>query len=280
MVRVWARRVVTPDDKQDWREGAADHNRCLLESMRPGQNDDVILVKSEADTKKHFATAPMDYPSLLKYLGGVPFRLIRRFVIIQASGKARVIDDAAAGGQSDKSTDENILSFCSAIQPATHIALLMDGMKHQGGVWPPGEGISTAGEDLPDAYRYTPMNPAEARGCVVVWWHPGWGKPAFQVYHGLLFGLPLAVTSFNRWPKMLEAIMRRLLVCLFSMYFDDGTNQDWSSTAVVTQLAVSKVMVILGSPWAQEKSQKASQEADFLGLVHNLTNVHKGTITS
>ena len=55
---VWARRVVTPDERQDWREGADGHNRLLLSSMRPGQNDDVILEKSEADVKKSFAPPP------------------------------------------------------------------------------------------------------------------------------------------------------------------------------------------------------------------------------
>ena len=48
-------------------------------------------------------------------MGGKDFRLIRRFVITQASNKQRIIDDAAAGGQSDASTDENMLGFCNAL---------------------------------------------------------------------------------------------------------------------------------------------------------------------
>ena len=40
-----------------------------------------------------------------------------------------------------------------------------------------------------------------------------------------LFGLPLAVTSFNRWPRMLQCFFRRFGACMASMYFDDLTVQ-------------------------------------------------------
>ena len=59
--------------------------------------------------------------------------------------------------------------------------------------------VATGGEDWPDAYRYTPMPLQEAEACVVVWWHPTLQQPVYQVYTGLLFGLPNAVTSFNRF---------------------------------------------------------------------------------
>ena len=51
----------------------------------------------------------------------------------------------------------------------------------------------------------------------------------FQVHHGMLFGLPNAVTSFNRWSRLAEALVRRLLAAFYSMYFDDATMQDWKS---------------------------------------------------
>ena len=42
-----------------------------------------------------------------------------------------------------------------------------------------------------------------------------------QLYSGLLFGLPLAVTSFNRFSRLLESLCRRLGGVLISFYFDD-----------------------------------------------------------
>ena len=137
----------------------------------------------------------------------------------------------------------------------------------------------SAGEDWPDAYRYTPMHPEESRGCVVVFWHPEWGCPAFQLYRGLLFGLPNAVTSFNRFSRFAEAVVRRFLFVLFSMYFDDATMQDWGSTAVGAQSCVAETMEVLGSPWAEGKTQACASTGDFLGLVHDLSRVPEGIVS-
>ena len=117
-------------------------------------------------------------------------------------------------GQSDSSSDANQLRFCSALQPAVHIKALAAACHAAKTNRLRDVGIALGGEDWPDAYRYTPMEPADALGCVVVSWHPD-GGPAFHIYHGLLFGLPLAVTSFNRFSKLAEAMVRRLLFMLF-----------------------------------------------------------------
>jgi len=122
------------------------------------------------------------------------------------------------------------------------------------------------------------MRPEESRACVVVWWHPKRGKPVFQRYHGLPFGLPNAVTSFNRWSKFAQALVRRLLMLLFSMYFDDATMQDWESEAFHSQACVADLMKILGSPWAPDKSQACSSVGDFLGLMHDVSRSEEGVV--
>ena len=71
-----------------------------------------------------------------------------------------------------------------------------------------------------------PCPSGKAIGCVVVWFHDEWQAPAYQVYAGLLFGLPLAVTSFNRFSRLLEALTRRYCQALTSLYFDDATITD------------------------------------------------------
>ena len=53
-----------------------------------------------------------------------------------------------------------------------------------------------------------------------------WHDPAYQLYSGLLFGLPLAVTFFNRLSRLLESLCRRLGGVLISFYFDDATITD------------------------------------------------------
>jgi hypothetical protein len=247
--------------------------------MRPGKNDGIILEKSLEDARKGFATQPLTKDQLHEYLRGENFRLIRRFVITQSTGKQRIIDDAAGGGQSEVSTDENILGFCNALQPAHHLTTLMAELHMQNMSWPENEGIQSGGEDWPDAYRYTPMRPEEAKACVVVWWHPEQAKPVFQIYHGLLFGLPNAVTSFNRWSKFSQALVRRLLFLLFSMYFDDATMQDWSSEAIHSQSCAAELMHLLGSSWSPAKTQSSSQEGDFLGLMHDVSRASEGLIS-
>ena len=72
------------------------------------------------------------------------------------------------------------------------------------------DNFESGGEDWPDAYRHSPISREESYSSVVVWWPHEWQQPAFQLYNSLLFGLPLAVTSFNRYSR-LEAPGRRLL---------------------------------------------------------------------
>ena len=115
----------------------------------------------------------------------------------------------------------------------------------------------------------TPVRPEDAAGCVVAFWHHEWKCPAFQIYSGMLFGLPLAVTAFNRFSKLCEMLVRRLLAVLYSMYFDDANFQDWGSAQGSAQQAVGRLMDIIGSPFAPKKQQKLCTKADFLGLEHD-----------
>lgn len=53
-----------------------------------------------------------------------------------------------------------------------------------------GDSLESGGEDWPNAYRHSPMGVRESHGCVVTFWHHGWGQPAFQIYAGLNLGSP------------------------------------------------------------------------------------------
>ena len=117
------------------------------------------------------------------------------------------------------------------------------------------------------------MSRAESLGCVVAFWHHEWSMPAFQLYGGLLFGLPLAVTSFNRYSKLVESMGRRLTGCLVSMYFDDANIVDWASSKGSAQWAFSQLNHLIGTPFAAEKKQAMASRGTFLGLTHDLSRV-------
>ena len=74
----------------------------------------------------------------------------------------------------------------------------------------------------------------EALACVVAFWHE-------------LFGLPLAVTSLNRYSLFVEAAGRRLAWVMVSSY-------------------------LLGTPFFDEKRQQMAASGTFLGLDFDLTD--------
>ena len=235
--------------------------------QRPMNAEDLFVIhdSSAEDEKHHWCTPEFGWSALRAT--NRPFRLIKRFVITQASGKKRVIDDAAGGGQSAHSHDANHLQFCSALQPCAHVQALSTATRwHYGEDVPLLEPVVTCGEDLPDAYRKIPMQPDHSWSCVVSYPGPNGQGLRFRRYHSMLFGLPLAVTAFNRLPFLLQAILRRLLLLLCSFYYDDATIQDWQSTAAHTQQIVSEVMAILGNPSHLPSGKAPVALGTFLGL--------------
>ena len=76
---------------------------------------------------------------------------------------------------------------------------------------------------------------------------------AYQVYTGLLFGLPLAVTSFNRCSRFVEAAGRRLAWVMVSSYFDDSYLSDWASSKGSGQWAFHVLNELPGTPFSDDK---------------------------
>ena len=260
------------------RDGVAD-SRKLIRSIRPGVHDEVVAQAGRDDEQRGFCGPEMT----LAQLQCLPrYRTLRRFVIEQGNGKKRVIDHAFEGGQSQLSSDASKLDLCQGTQPATHVQLLSRALQEAGQEWfvEEGEAVLSGGEDLPHAYRHTPMVPEQADGCIVAYWCPWANEVRFRRYFGHLFGLPLAVISFNRWSRFLQAIIRRLAIVLISFYFDDATFQDLASNANSAQAAVRAIAAALGSPFSEDKSQDMAVTGDFLGLFHDLSAVRtQGTVS-
>ena len=83
---------------EDVLEDTHQHNQEVITKLRPGLHDEFLLSQSLVDVDKGFGSPPLTWSELLRTADGSPFRLIPRCVIVQPSGKKRIIDDAAAGG--------------------------------------------------------------------------------------------------------------------------------------------------------------------------------------
>ena len=189
--------------------------------------------------------------------------MILRYVITQSSGKQRVIDNGDTGGQSERSSDSNKLTLFSPI-PAQQLA--MSAWIEEEILWFNDHGAwETGQEDLPSAYRYCFMSFQESLGCVVVWYHEEWQAPAYQLYSGLLFCLPLAVTSFNRFSRLVEALGRILCRTFLSLYFDDATITDLKAAKGSGQWAVNQLCLDRFTFCRRQEADHANHR-HFIGL--------------
>ena len=101
--------------QQDVLDGWLGHNHAILQTLRAGKDDEVLLEQSEADAAAGFCTPPLTQQQLQAVLQQRPYRLIPRCIIVQSSGKKRIIDNADAGGQSERSQDSNKLVLCTPL---------------------------------------------------------------------------------------------------------------------------------------------------------------------
>jgi len=270
--QVFPHQQATPLSMADVLDNWEEHNAHILRTLRAGKDDEFLLAQSTTDAEQGFCTPPLRRNEFLSFIKNQPHRLIPRCVITQSSGKQRVIDNADTGGQSERSAESNKLVLCSPLRAAQHIGVALRQMTpEQLLLAREGDSWESGGEDWPNAYRHSPMSRDESLGCVVTWFHREWHEPAFQVYTGLLFGLPLAVTSFNRYSRLIEALARRFLYILVSMYFDDACLSDWSSSKGSGQLAFEKFNDMLGTPFANDKKQPMQATGQFLGLDHDVS---------
>ena len=188
--------------------------------------------------------------------------MIPRCVIQQSSGKQRIIDKAHTGGQSAFSSQSNKLVLCSTLRPAA-LAVSAFGLDRAKEVRRGGR----LAECLPVVSNVGGRIPGLRRLLASM------GAPAYQLYTGLLFGLPLAVTSLNRYSRFREALGRRLLFLLVSLYFDDAHFTDWSSSKGSGQQAFRDLNEIMGSPFAEDKRQDMARTGTFLGLDFDLSEI-------
>ena len=130
--------------------------------------------------------------------------------------------------------------------------------------------LETGGEDLPDAYRSVPVCEEHLRFNIVATYNVEIGVWQYQIVWGCLFGLSSSVMNFNPFSKFMAALARRWLFLLLSMFYDDATIQDLSCAKGRGQRYGQALFRMMGTPFNPKKSTSLCEEAEFLGLQHNV----------
>ena len=240
-----------------------------IEAQRPLEEIDFIWESSLKEEVKGFAGPPQSRDAFDKLYGKGGWTPVPAFCIEQACGKKRRIDNGRRGGQNDATAFTEKARLCSAFQPALHTRLIWEEAQAAGADLA-GEHIEleTGGEDLPDAFRSIPCRPEDLDVNIVAARDPQSRRMMYQQVEAMLFGFSSAVMGFGRWSRFLEALGRRILALLWSMYVDDGSLTDASKARGSGQELVGYAFCRLGTPFADAKRATMSDRGTFLGVDH------------
>ena len=103
-------------------------------------------------------------------------------------------------------------------------------------------------DDLPDAFRGVPLHEADQRAAIIAVYDPqarGW---RFVQMHGCPFGLGSVVLTFNRYPALVTAALRRTLCLMAGSYFDDNLLVDIEVAASHAKQLLQDFFAGLGTP--------------------------------
>mgnify|MGYP002805957048 CR=1 FL=1 len=101
----------------------------------------------------------------------------------------------------------------------------------------------------------------------------------FSILYGHSYGLVAAVNNYNRWPELMVAILRRILMVPCWHYFDDMGIMQLHFEENTGQLAVQELMELMGRPAKRSKSIALGTMTTHLGCVFKMSSMHKGYIT-
>ena len=106
---------------------------------------------------------------------------------------------------------------------------------------------------MPEAYSWAPADPGEGALNVIATWSVEDNCWLFQEMYGQVFGRAAAVIHFHRVRRLLVAMIRRWLLVLCSMYYDDASLQDLAAAMGRGQRYISALSRIVGLPLAEPK---------------------------
>ena len=263
---------IAPIPMQEILAGAPSAFAALSSCVPADEAAHFLLAESHKDLSKGFAGPLMTKAEADAKWGVGQWLPMPRFETIQASGKHRPIDDGKRFGHNAASGFTETIECCSAFQPVVHARALAQQAMLQGAAQRLSQQtLETGGEDMPEAYRWVPADPREGSLNVIATWSVSNNSWLFQEMYGQVFGRAAAVINFHRVQRLLVAMIRRWLLVLCSMYYDDASLQDLAAAMGRGQRYVRALFRIVGLPLAEPKQVDLNSAADFLGLTHDVT---------
>ena len=252
-------------DQEFFGEPAREAVEELLKTKAP-KDADVIFAMTQDEIAKGYCKELMTAAQVNKHFGVGRWRPLHRFVIHQADGKMRLIDDGRRGRQNEwAALHETIYTISVDFVPGV-AAVVADGVREAS----PGDDhewadllISTT--DLPDAFRGLPIATADQRAAIVAIWHPRRAEWMFTTMDGCPFGLGVVVVHFNRYPTFVVAVARRILGLLVAAYFDDCIQAEPQAFAAAGGRVFTGLLGMFGTPPRPAKTHEMATHRAFLG---------------
>ena len=226
--------------------------------------------------KKGFAEGSYWRADLDSRFGWGGWRPLVRFIVTQASGKLRAIDNATKSGQNAHTNMQETIYTISADWVAEACAVTLaelDALPLEDQFAPDMFDFELSTADLPDAYRGCPLAEADLGASILAIFDPLRKEYVFYQLLGLAYGLSSAVVSFNRLPTLLTAGVRRMYGVLCSAYFDDIPVVDVSFGLGSGWAALLQVLAASGAPPAPGKCMGPGLYRTFLGTGIRLADV-------
>ena len=195
-----------------------------LKAGQPPKDADLIYSETMEEVGKGFCDPPVSERTVHRMFGRGNWRVIHRFMVHQHD-RCRMIDDGRRGGQN---TATRLVETIRCIgldfvpQLASALARLVTLPYQQQGWDTSWMELFASTDDLPDALRGVPLHEDDVRATVVAIWHPMEHEWQYILMHGCPFGLGSVVLTFNRYPALVVALMRRALFLFHGAYFDDN----------------------------------------------------------
>ena len=163
----------------------------------PSSDAQTIWDLTQEECDKGWCSGPFSVAQLDSKFGPGRWRPVPRFLITQASGKQRLIDDAKQGSHNLATDMEETIYTIGIDSLPVYVRRLALVVSHFCGYLPEWFLPTACIMDLPEAYRGCPVHPSQRGLTVSATFDPVRRRWCFWVYTGLLYGLASAVLSLT-----------------------------------------------------------------------------------
>ena len=263
-------RFVNPKEAKDvdeWLREGPDAIARIMASKPPLHFEDIFATTVE-EQEKGFCSPFLTKAQVDALFGHGQWRPLERFLIKQADGKKRVIDNARKTLHNSCTSLHETISTTNIDFVANVAADVLRALHLKSSpLDDPDLGwldLRVGTDDLPDAYRALPVAPPHQAASIIAIFIPGEGW-AFTLLWGLAYGLESAVVAFNRFPQLGIAISRRMVLSMCSSYFDDELSLEMVRDHDSSQRGLQLVFTLLGAPPQPSKRFLPTANRHYLG---------------